>query len=280
MFGKALTFSIALSASGALPPVAAPDRAQFDSAEAEARAREGRAEVAAELAQGGDREWAGSYYWGDGLGANVTLDLTPGAGFVFEWHGCLGLYGRNYGAVSESGGHVRLEPELANDANSMGIDVDFLPVQWGPRHYLIASGKVEEFCNAVNGGSEPRKGVHGLFLLRSGDERKAATGRPMTSEGELTCLLDRTLRATIVSVGPRQTRDDDPKWATIPIVLDVGREQGVWTGMQFHLLAPGAYAIAKVTRVFERSSEAVIGTYGDEAFQPRAGWTLTTRPAY
>lgn len=43
--------------------------------------------------------WAGSYYYGDGLGVNVELTLAPKSGFAFTWHGCLGLYDMNYGNV-------------------------------------------------------------------------------------------------------------------------------------------------------------------------------------
>jgi hypothetical protein len=275
MLGKAFTFAIALATTGA-GPQAAPDRAAFDSDEAAARAESGRAEIAAVLAGARDQGWAGSYYWGDGLGANVSLDLAPGAGFVFEWHGCLGLYARNYGTASESAGHVLLEPELANDADAMGIDLDLVPVTWGPRRYLIPRARTGAFCNAVNRGSEPRKTVHGGFLLRRGDENTTAFGRPRTAEGELDCLLDHPIRATIVSVGLRQVKKDDPQWVTVPVVLDAGREHGVWTGMEFHRLGPGTYAVARVTRVFERSSEAVIGVYGEKDFRPRRGWSFAT----
>src|SRR5438477_12939061 len=47
-----------------------------------------------------DHNWAGEYYFGDGLGVNVSLALAPESGFVFSWHGCLGLYDLNYGDVA------------------------------------------------------------------------------------------------------------------------------------------------------------------------------------
>src|SRR5687767_13739491 len=46
-----------------------------------------------------EHPWAGEYYYGDGLGVNVRLLLTPQSGFVFQWRGCLGVYDRNHGAV-------------------------------------------------------------------------------------------------------------------------------------------------------------------------------------
>ena len=36
-----------------------------------------------ELAQLKDNQWAGEYYYGDGLGVNVNLIIAPKSGFVF-----------------------------------------------------------------------------------------------------------------------------------------------------------------------------------------------------
>src|SRR5262245_25906287 len=172
MLGKAMAFTIALASSGALPP-APREPVRFDSEEATARAGNVRAEIAAELEATPGHDWAGSYYWGDGLGANVSLDLAPGAGFVFAWNGCVGLYGRNYGAVRDAGDRLYLEPELANEPGQFGhIEVEFVPVAWGERRYLIPPEKLVEFCAAVQGGSEPRAHPQGRFLLRRGDETR------------------------------------------------------------------------------------------------------------
>src|SRR6267154_672380 len=50
-----------------------------------------------ELAKGTSDEWSGEYYYGDGLGVNVTLVMGPTTGFVYRWDGCLGNYDQNYG---------------------------------------------------------------------------------------------------------------------------------------------------------------------------------------
>ena len=278
MLSKAFTFAIALTASGALPRSTVQEPVSLESAEAAARAEAGRGEIATEMAGSPGHDWAGSYYWGDGLGANVSLDVAPGAGFVFEWHGCMGLYGRNYGAVTEARGLVVLEPELPNKKGEFaGIDEELVPVSWGERRYLVAAARLGDFCNAVNGGSEPREGLHGMFLLRRGDETKPVTGQPRTRDGVLDCVLVRPLEATITSVGRRQKNARDENAAAIPVVLDAGREQGVWEGMEFHPMAPNAtYETARVTRVFERSSEAVFDLFPEDTFRPRAGWLMST----
>src|SRR5436309_668048 len=45
-------------------------------------------------------KWAGDYYASRGLGFNYHLLLAPASGFVYTWHGCLGLYELIYGRSS------------------------------------------------------------------------------------------------------------------------------------------------------------------------------------
>jgi hypothetical protein len=69
-----------------------------------------------------NHDWAGEYFFGDGLGVNVSLDLAPDSGFVYRWHGWLGLYDLNYGAVKFSDGIVKLRFGFPNErAGSLGV---------------------------------------------------------------------------------------------------------------------------------------------------------------
>ena len=52
-----------------------------------------------EIARLKDHPWAGQYFFGDGLGANVSLTLAPENGFTIIWRGCMGLYDQNHGTV-------------------------------------------------------------------------------------------------------------------------------------------------------------------------------------
>jgi hypothetical protein len=127
----------------------------------------------------GGHEWAGDYYYGDGLGVNVSLMLAPKSGYLFEWNGCMGLYDRNYGPVDFSNGRLRLTFTLPNSRERFrGIAGEFIPVAWGSREYLIPPDKVIDFCDDVKRGVEPRRGRHGQHLLRRGDETKLTTGSP------------------------------------------------------------------------------------------------------
>ena len=101
----------------ATQPATAPAAAEHDplkfSAEADAKAKALRAVIEQEIKTLRKPAWAGQYYFGDGLGANVSLWLAPKAGFLYQWHGCLGLYDRNYGAIAEGqDGTIRLHFEL------------------------------------------------------------------------------------------------------------------------------------------------------------------------
>ncbi len=70
------------------------------SSDAEKTAKKLQEQIAKEVKTLRNHPWAGEYYAGDGLGVNTFLTIAPKSGFVFEWHGCLGLYDRNYRAVA------------------------------------------------------------------------------------------------------------------------------------------------------------------------------------
>lgn len=131
------------------------------SEEANQAAEKIRQAIRKEIKTLGNHAWAGEYYFGDGLGVNVSLILAPASGYVFEWHGCLGLYDRNYGTVTWHNGRIRLSFTFPNEQKGfVGIAEEFIPVSWGDRQYLIPSDDIVGFCNSVNDGSEPRKGPH------------------------------------------------------------------------------------------------------------------------
>src|SRR4029079_175087 len=65
----------------------------------------------------GAHPWAGVYYYGDGLGANITLTVAPAAGFLYTLHGCLGLYDFNHGPIVVKNEELRLDPILPTERN-------------------------------------------------------------------------------------------------------------------------------------------------------------------
>lgn len=224
-----------------------------------------------------DHSWAGRYYYGDGLGVNVELDLAPKSGFAFTWNGCLGLYDMNYGDVVESGRTIRLVPQLPSERKPFeGVAPELLPVIWGDRHYLIPTNEVVEFANAINAGFEPREGSWGMFLLKREDVSKSATGSPSLPLEYSEYLLKHPIDAEISSIKSSITKESERRTT---VVLNVGAVQGVKKGMKFYLYSPsGLNVSATVTAVNDSSSEAEIEQCCDEkGGLPAVGWKLSTR---
>ena len=209
-FLSAATLCLAVACSDA-----DTERAYLDklSDKAEKTAAMFREKIRAEIKTLKRHDWAGEYYEGDGLGENVSLILAPNSGFLFEWHGCMGLYDRNYGTVSLNKGKVRLVFTLPNKRRGFqGIAQELTPIAWGERKYLIPSDDIVGFCNEVNDGSEPRKGMHGSCLLRKGDEKKEVKGLPTVPADFKSYLLSHPVDAEIVAIGKYKTRPSVSEW--------------------------------------------------------------------
>jgi hypothetical protein len=260
------------------------------SAKAEVSAQQGsKATVAAseaqlktirgELKKLSNHEWAGEYYYGDGLGVNVSLALAPESGFVFRWDGCLGMYDLNYGQVAFTNGTVKLLFRYANDRKGFqGIAPELLPVRWGARHYLVPADSIVEFTNAINAGTEPNSSLGGRsesFLLRRGDEKKKINGQPNLPEQYLSYILKDPIEAKISSVN--QTSVQQSRRIT-SITLDVGSADGLKKGMELYVQTPcDLYGSALVTDVSEHSAQAIIEQMEVTDPVPATDWRLSTK---
>lgn len=243
-----------------------------------------RETIEAEIQELAGHPWAGKYFYGDGLGVNVTLHLAPASGFVFEWHGCLGLYDRNYGPARTDQGVVKLDGQFPNNpgAGFQGIATDLVPIPWGPRRYLVPLDAVADFCNSVNAGYEPRTGGWGRHLLRVGDETKPVKGPPEVPEAYRSWLLTAPIAARVTAVGETRTKPaivPDYRSRITPVTLEVGAADGVRPQMEFHLVEPDGVDSATVICVAERSCEAEVTQTGDEP-RPAVGWKMSTRPRW
>jgi hypothetical protein len=257
-----------------------PDQAKR-SAAAESTAKSMRTQILAEVKGLGAHEWAGEYYAGDGLGVNTTLAIAPKSGYVFEWHGCLGLYDRNYGAVTWTNGRVRLAFTFENERKGFqGIAPELTPISWGPRHYLVPADDVIGFCNYVNDGREPRTDAHGFYLLRNGDENKEAGGLPNLPSEYRSYLLGKPIEATIIAVGASATRPSVVEWKfkDTPVTLDAGTNKGLRIGMELVVTEPqNTVESVRITKVEADRSEGIMTQIGEEAQGPKAGWRLSTQ---
>jgi hypothetical protein len=130
------------------------------------RVQDIRNKIETETHDRGLEHWAGTYYYGDGLGLNMRLDIAPDAGFVFEWSGCLGIYDINYGKVIIiDKNRLKLSFALSNKED-VGFSSEFIIIKLGERFYLINPDKIAKFHKAVDEGIEPRDKINGLFFLR------------------------------------------------------------------------------------------------------------------
>ena len=106
--------------------------------------------IKAELEAGTAADWAGEYYLGDGLGANVVIVMAPGHGFASIWTGCMGVYGRSFGSVTQQGGRLLLNHEVPNQPGVFGNFPNVLvPVRHGERVYLVGEEQSAEVVNAI-----------------------------------------------------------------------------------------------------------------------------------
>lgn len=239
-----------------------------------------RDQIRAEIETLGAHPWAGEYYAGDGLGVNTFLYLAPKAGYVFEWHGCLGLYDRNYGSITEKDGKLNLSFTFENSREGFqGVAPELIPVEWDERRYLIPSDDMVGFCNQVNQGAEPRSDVHGLYFLRRGDEDKAAEARPKLPAEFQDYLLPKPVEATIVAVGKSTTSRGvgDSKFKDTPLSLGAGNRQGLKVGMELIVMGPGSIVeTVTITKVEDDRSEGVMTQIG-RGPRPNVGWRVSTR---
>lgn len=227
----------------------------------------------------GSHDWAGQYYYGDRLAVNVELTLAPQNGFVFTWHGCLGLYDLNYGDVGFTQGTIKLLFRYPNKHEGFqGIAPEFLPVHWGQRHYLIPTDRMVEFTNAINAGTEPNTSSGGksfYFLLRRGDEDKPVAGLPDIPSEYLGYILKTPVAARISTI--TQIRVEKSRRIT-RVTFNVGRADGLRKGMELFVREPSTiYAEAVLTDVRDHWASAVIEQDQMSDPVPSPGWTFSTK---
>ena len=202
---------------------------------AERKAKSLSQQIKMEIAQLKNHEWAGEYYEGDGLGENVSLVIAPKHGYVFEWHGCLGLYDRNYGDVTSTNDRIQFSFAFTNKQEGFeGIASEFILIRWGDRKYLVPANAVVGFCNDVNSGREPRKQPHGRFLLRRGDETKKSSGSPAVPPEFQAYLIKQPIEASITQIGKTSTRPSraDFQFKDTTVTRNAGEKQGLHPGME------------------------------------------------
>jgi hypothetical protein len=225
--------------------------------------------------------WAGDFYFGDGLGANVALSLAPHAGVAATWAGCLGTYLANKGIViPQPDGSLQLKYEQANDEKSIGFAVHVLPVVWGERMYLVSEDQLAAFASAVNLGEEPRSVVWGSFLMRKGDEQREAYGLPSLPPAQQRLIHQTPLEVGVVSASPLPRPGNPSFECRYRLELDHGADDGLAAGMELRTTGPQAEDRIKLEQTTANRATGTLSLYGDQcadpALQPSAKTRFTT----
>ncbi len=95
---------------------------------------------------------AGEYTLGDGY-ERWALSILPDGRYSFRWSGCMGVYHPESGSVKRVGDYLALSPSEPTAQLDSRV---FLPVKWDRRTYLIPPEKLEQFCDEIIKGVEPR----------------------------------------------------------------------------------------------------------------------------
>lgn len=279
--GAVVVTIVALGVTGLVPFVlgASLDQPPPDG-EAATRQRDA---IRHELSSLGAHPWAGEYYEGDGLGANISLTLAPKTGVAATWTGCLGLYGANRGRIVEHAGRLQFGFEAPNARGFGGFPDEVVPVAWSGRRYLVPEAEMIEFVNALHHGREPRDRVQGGFLLARGDEDKPVHGMPGLPDRYLRMIRREPL---VVGVLDAQRIVDeklrfDMCTVRYRLTFDRGRDDGLMEGIRLEAIFPANVSEdARVVSATATQAVAEIERWEDDCKatdpQPDRSWKFST----
>jgi len=170
------------------------------------------------------QDLADSYVRGSGLW-HETLRLDEGGRFERRFSGCLGE-GAASGQATQDGHFLVLHNTVTPEGPAFGgvEPVErFLIVPWDTRVHLVPEARIFEFCNAVNGGLEPRtKERSGSYaFVLDGSCSTPPAGRPALPAEWAPCVLDRAVIGTTGEPGGYGTA-----W------VDIGSEDGLLLKME------------------------------------------------
>lgn len=173
------------------------------------------------------------------------------------------------GTIRVSGEDIVLEE---NDAIGFptGEFVVFTLVRWCERRYLVAPGEFAAFCNHINWGFEPDRGMWGrAFLLDEGAERPnvihEVTGPPELPPQWLKAILREPITGSILEVLPEGR-----------LRVDLGSADGVFEQMDLRTADEQGRFLTFLHAVTVSEHESILAPrtpVHDGAPQP--GWKVT-----
>lgn len=222
--------------------------------------------------------WAGDYYFGDGLGQNVHLSVSPRSGIAATWRGCLGTYAANKGkVVPQADGSLLLKYEQPNDPKGIGFADHVIPVPWGDRMYMISEGELPAFASAVNLGDEPREGQSGSFFLRQGDESRKVHGPPVLPPRQQSLIREVPLEVGVVSANRLPKTNADTFECRFRLKLDRGANDGLASGMNLVAIRIGAGSRLALEQTTPTRAVGTMSLFGDECAKPDQWPSTKTR---
>lgn len=215
-------------------------------------------------------EWAGDYSRGEGEVNMSYLRWSSNSGFTFfSVYTCLpNVTNLDYGRTLASPNLLQMYSERSTGRSV--LPVNFLPVRWGERRYLIPETSIAAFCDytaglgAFNDGTRENDSLPWEdFFLKVDDLQKPAEGLPRLPPG-YEHFIRRPIEATITAVGShfiRRMRNEDGSYnydLVIPVTISVGRAHGVQRGLVLYTSQIDNNDTVQVTRVGSRTSRGEI----------------------
>ncbi len=229
-----------------------------------------------------DKEWAGEYYDGDGLGRNFTIRLAPKSGIAATNYGCLGFYGGDHGTIVEVlPDGLKIKPVLGADNYGM-LDERLYFVRWGDRRYLVPEYSMMKLVNNYNEGGFARSGMYSIPRLHTPGASyhgydAAPDGKPALPAKYAKLLHDTpiTLKVTKLSKIVKKGVTTGVQGYFADIEFDGGAENGVYEGLEFKY---GKFAVGvttgtiRVDHVDLRTCTGKLTAFGgpDQTFTPPA----------
>lgn len=268
-----------------LPIAKAAPSGPGDFAAWQARVQAARARVKAlrGLLPTATQPWAGEYYEGDHLGFNLDLVVTADR-FAYTVDSDVGPAGDGHGRVEPVCGGIALRPAADAAGKQLLLDtlgITLVPVQWGPRQYLVPQREFAKFASAINHGMEPDS--PGLFLLRVADEKKPVKGLAGLPSGIRSLVRGTAVLVRVIAVrklsgthgktGSSNVLVDD-RYA---LELDKGTRDGVVPGMELWQSVPDAgFSTVTIEGADAHRSHGVLSYVIAGQPTPTTQWVFTT----
>ncbi len=218
------------------------------------------------------KEWAGTYYTGDHLGMNVSIEIAPKSGVSYRWTGCLGLYDANHGDVVRSfpdGVEVKLAiDERASQNQFMSSRLYF--VRWGDQKYLVPKSQMRQLVNNYNEGGFARESMFAVPRMQDAavrnigfHEEGCPRGRPVLPAEYSVLLIDKPVVFKITSVASKPVKDlagSDDLLCTME--LEGGHDRGAFVGMKISYDGAEGFGDIEFTDVRADSATATVWLFG------------------